>query len=88
MREWYRQRSVRAAAGFDDVIAAAVTMLAENPSLGALWLGLPARQGVRRWTLRRYPFCLFYRVDPSRVVVLAVAHTSRRPGYWSTRAAE
>jgi plasmid stabilization system protein ParE len=35
----------------------------------------------------RYPYVIFYEDEPERVHILAVAHTSRRPGYWKTRIA-
>jgi hypothetical protein len=44
-----------------------------------------ARRSVRKWALRRYPFCLFYVVVDARAVILAVAHVRRRPGYWQRR---
>ncbi len=44
-----------------------------------------ARRRVRKWALRRYPFCLFYVVVDAGVVILAVAHVRRRPGYWRSR---
>ena len=44
-----------------------------------------ARRSVRKWALRRYPFCLFYVVVEARAVILAVAHVRRRPGYWRSR---
>jgi hypothetical protein len=28
---------------------------------------------------------LLYRVEPSRIPIVAVAHLHRRPGYWRTR---
>lgn len=40
---------------------------------------------VRRATLRDFPYQVFYRATDTSVHVLAVAHTSRRPGYWRTR---
>ena len=40
---------------------------------------------VRRIPLLGFPFQLLYRVRPDSIHVLAVAHTSRRPGYWRGR---
>jgi toxin ParE1/3/4 len=40
---------------------------------------------LRRYVLRRFPYVLVYLVEPGEIVVLAVAHTHRRPGYWRRR---
>jgi hypothetical protein len=42
-----------------------------------------ARSGVA--TLDRFPFTLVYQINANEIVVLALAHMSRRPGYWSRR---
>jgi hypothetical protein len=34
---------------------------------------------------RPVPFTLPYQITLDEIVVLALAHTSRRPGYWSRR---
>ncbi|WP_052555895.1 type II toxin-antitoxin system RelE/ParE family toxin [Enhygromyxa salina] len=41
--------------------------------------------GVRRFVFRRFPFTLIYVVKPDEVLVLAVAHHSRRTSYWRDR---
>jgi toxin ParE1/3/4 len=43
------------------------------------------KTSVQRRQLKRFPFTIFYVNEPERVFVLAVAHTSRRPGYWTAR---
>lgn len=42
--------------------------------------------GVRRKILAKFPFDLFYVIGEREIAVLAVAHESRRPGYWRGRA--
>ena len=37
---------------------------------------------VRRAIVPRYPFAIFYLVEPSRVVVLRALHTARDPRLW------
>jgi toxin ParE1/3/4 len=40
----------------------------------------------RRKLFRRYPYSLVYRViDEELILIVAVAHTSRHPGYWKNR---
>ena len=42
---------------------------------------------LHRYVLRHFPFVLYYhhRSAENRVVIYAVMHTSRRPGYWRGR---
>ena len=40
---------------------------------------------IRRAILRRFPYSVFYAVEPDRIRVLAVAHQKRRPNYWLDR---
>jgi hypothetical protein len=42
-------------------------------------------RGVKRLPLRRFPYAVVVRAEASELVVIAFAHTSRRPGYWRDR---
>jgi plasmid stabilization system protein ParE len=49
-------------------------------------LRFPRRKfGTRRLLVRRFPYAVVYREDPSRILIVAVAHGARRPGYWHER---
>ena len=83
--QWYRARSVIAAAGFLDAIDAAIDVIVENPEA---WPRRGDRLDVRTFVLGRYPFVIVYRLRPTAAVpirVLAVAHARRRPDYWRPR---
>lgn len=41
--------------------------------------------GTRRYLLHRFPFHLIYLPLPDTIWIVAVAHCSRRPGYWKDR---
>ncbi len=58
----------------------AVQAIAESPMT---W---PIIEGeLRRRLIRRFPFGILYRIEPERIVIVAVAHLRRRPGYWRGR---
>lgn len=40
---------------------------------------------VRRAVVRGFPYCVYYREEPSRVRVLSVFHASRDPSIWQSR---
>lgn len=42
-------------------------------------------QDIRRALPRRFPYGVFYRVEPDRVYVIAVYHSRRDPSGWQSR---
>jgi plasmid stabilization system protein ParE len=79
-RRWYAERSSAAAEGFQAELDHAVLSVAEAPSR---WVRHIA--GTRRFVLHRFPFSVVYFELQAGVLVLAVAHAKRRPGYWRVR---
>lgn len=41
--------------------------------------------GTRRILLEHFPYAVVYRFDENRIVIVAVVHGNRRPGYWVER---
>ena len=80
-REWYAARSDLAATRFIDSVDAAVQRIIEAAD------SLPVVAGkYRRVRLEKFPYVLiFYARTQNEMRVVAVAHTSRRPGYWRRR---
>jgi toxin ParE1/3/4 len=78
--EFYRAQVSGLGAEFLGELERATERLAANPRLGA-----PYDSETRRLLLRRFPFSLIYEVHADHVLVVAVAHQRRRPGYWHAR---
>ncbi len=78
---WYARRSPRAAQRFQDAIDEAVRRIAAAPQS---W---PIFRGPYRWLRAgRFPYIVYYRlVSSTDVLIVAVAHQQRRPGYWVRR---
>ena len=64
-------------------VYAAVEQIKANPRLWPL-----LNDEVRRCLIHRFPYGIIYSIDdvPSTVLILAVMHLHREPGYWSERA--
>ncbi len=78
---WYARRSAAAAARFRLAVDQVERRIAAAPDQGAL-----IHHRFRWMRVRRYPYVLYYEIlDPIQVIVYAVGHTSRRPGYWLGR---
>jgi toxin ParE1/3/4 len=76
----YEEQAVGLGADFLDVISAAISLLREKPELGA-----PHRSGTRRFVLPRFPYSIIYLDEPEFLIVSAIAHHRRKPGYWTDR---
>ena len=79
--DWYAAKAGEGiAANLELELKRAFDLIAEAP------LRCPEHsRGTRRYLLRRFPFSIIYRVLPSSIQVIAVAHARRRPGYWRKR---
>ena len=78
--DWYLERSHTAAAEFITEIDHALTRIQEAPERYP-----QTRYGRRRFVLLKFPFDVIYRIVGQHVEIIAVAHHSRRPGYWRAR---
>ena len=47
--------------------------------------GTPSVDGIRTQTMRRFPYTVVYKLIGNELRVLAVAHQSRKPGFWRGR---
>jgi toxin ParE1/3/4 len=56
-------------------------LIALNPMIGSQY-----RKHRRFYPFRRFPYSVFYYVaENDEIRILAIAHQSRRPNYWSQR---
>lgn len=55
-------------------------------SIGCVsYAGETLAAGLRRILLHRFPFSLVYSIEADLILVIAIAHHGRRPGYWQSR---
>jgi toxin ParE1/3/4 len=62
-----------------------IELTLEFPEMGTLVADTPPELGVRRRLVRRFDVEIDYLVSGDAIVVLAVFHCKRRPGYWKDR---
>jgi plasmid stabilization system protein ParE len=80
---WYRDhRAAGVAEMFLADISDAILQIAEPPDA---WPVSRIDPRVRVRYLRRLRYGLFYVVDSEAIIIVTIAHTSRRPGYWLDR---
>ena len=82
---WYENQLPGLGAALVAAIDAALSRVADWPRSGAPVATVASDLDVRRVPVARFPYNLPYIVIGDAVVVLAVAHDRRRPGYWKNR---
>jgi len=62
-----------------------VALISDHPAIGSVVHRAKVRGAVRRVPLRRFPYFVVYRDHSDYIELVALAHMSRRPGYWKLR---
>lgn len=65
---------------FEQDLLETTTLIGERPLIGKVLSRL-----VRKFRFRRFRYSLVYVVAADEIVIVAVAHHRRRPGYWRSR---
>ncbi len=78
--DWYVKQSLQAAVRFAIAVDAAIIAISSDPER------FPRVDKKHRGCpIRGFPFRIIYRVIENRLLIVAVAHAKRRPGYWRRR---
>jgi plasmid stabilization system protein ParE len=78
--DWYQEKA-GLGAQFTAQVRAVLTRIGQMPELHRVLY-----RGVRRAKTKKFPYHIYYRAQPDRVVVIAVLHGRRDPSVWKDRA--
>lgn len=78
--DYYIERSEEVANSFIVEFESAIDTILQSPQR---WRG--EQDGTRIYRLANYPYTLRYQEGEGFVLLIAVAHNRRRPGYWKKR---
>lgn len=77
---YYSSAAVGLGIRFAQAVEATVSMVASNPNGGNL-----APHGTRKRRIKGFPFSVIYRPGTTEILIIAVMHHRRKPGYWLGR---
>ena len=80
---YYAERDPAVAQRFVAAVEDAIDRILDSPTR---WRVLD--EDVRRCLTRVFPYGVLYTIEPEFVLVVAVMHCSREPGYWRRRVAK
>jgi plasmid stabilization system protein ParE len=84
---WYDERRSGLGDEFVAEVSVALDRIGNAPASFPAWPGTPGRIPlIRKTTVQRFPYVIAFEQHERHLLVLAVAHTRRRPLYWLTRA--
>jgi toxin ParE1/3/4 len=77
--KYYAERRAEVAQAFIDAIEDAIYRIREAPTR---WNVID--EDVRRCLTRKFPYGILYTIEEDCILILAVMHCSREPGYWKS----
>jgi plasmid stabilization system protein ParE len=82
---WYEEKRPGLGREFFAEVQRTLELIERHPALGAPVPRVPIERGTRRLPLCRFPYAIVYREREVEIQIVAFAHNSRKPGYWSFR---
>ena len=82
---WYERQRPGLGIDFSRAVDAALDLLEDELIPLAPVVRSAGRQGIKRFILKRFPYDVVVLESGNEILVVAVAHHSRRPGYWKNR---
>ena len=79
---YYAERDPVLALRFVEAVEEAIRRILESPER---WRVLD--EDIRRCLTRVFPYGVLYTIEPEFILIVAVMHCSREPGYWKRRVA-
>jgi toxin ParE1/3/4 len=73
----YDRESISAGSRFAEQINATIELMRERPMIGRV-----NEYGERQFKVETFPYSIIYQLEPRRILVMAIAHHKRKPGYW------
>ncbi len=80
--QYYNEQAPGLGLDFLDEIEKSLKLLGESPERWPAY-----EKNIRKYNVRRFPFSIYYvyEKDLDKIIIIAVAHQKRKPGYWKER---
>jgi plasmid stabilization system protein ParE len=78
--QYYEDSQIGLGRRFRVAVESAVKSIAENPFRYRV-----LHPPFRSYLLPNFPYAIIYCIEPENILIIAVAHTKRKPGYWIKR---
>ncbi|WGV25177.1 type II toxin-antitoxin system RelE/ParE family toxin [Halotia branconii] len=77
---YYAEQRTETAQVFINTVEDVIYQIRESPNCWSI-----VDEDIRRCLTRKFPYAIIYTIEQDYILVLAVMHCSRKPGYWKNR---
>jgi toxin ParE1/3/4 len=78
--KFYANSRVELAQAFINAVEDAIFRIVESPNRWGV-----VDEDIRRCLTRKFPYGILYTIEDDFILIVAVMHCSREPGYWKDR---
>ncbi|MDJ0844436.1 type II toxin-antitoxin system RelE/ParE family toxin [Crocosphaera sp.] len=78
--QYYLEQNNKVAQAFIDAIEKTIYRIRETPTRYPI-----VDEEIRRCMTKKFPYGILYSIKPDSILILAIMHCSRKPGYWKNR---
>jgi len=82
---WYEDKQEGLGADFSSKVLETIARVGKEPLRYAVYEGKILDRKLRRAMVDRFPYVVLFEIRKSEVLIVAIVHTSRRPGFWKDR---
>ena len=83
--KWYDERDSDLGVRFENAVQRAIIAAMDTPSAWQKWPDWNREPVVYSKRVDEFPYRVVYFVGEQKLIVLAIAHMKREPGYWRNR---
>jgi toxin ParE1/3/4 len=83
---WYEDKQPGLGISLLDLVDQAIDRLRSGRLPSSPVPGVTMAKGARRVLLKRFPYSIVFYERKDEIMIVAFAHSGRRPGYWRSRA--
>jgi toxin ParE1/3/4 len=81
---YYEAQQLGLGLDFLTTVESALKTIQQNPNLGTAY----KMEGIRRYSIKRFPYLIFYTELEEVIWIIAIVHGKRKPDYWKKRQLE
>ena len=78
--QYYLEQNNKAAQAFIDAIEETIYRIRETPTRYPI-----VDEEIRQNKKKKFPYGILYSIKQDSILILAIMHCSRKPGYWKNR---